>query len=185
MADPKGPRPPRLLAALARLLLRGSHAPFVRRDLDESFARDLAGGRPRGRATRRYAANLLGSSWSLGRGGLRHLFMRGTLLDAKLGMRMLLKQPMLTGVAMLALGLGIPSALVLQHGMQVMLRPFPVPDGERVMGIRYWDMGNRTASPATLHDLETWTGALTSFESLAAVRPATVNLQPVNRGPRP
>jgi len=29
-------------------------------------------------------------------------------LDARLGLRMLAKQPMLTGVAMLALGLGIP-----------------------------------------------------------------------------
>lgn len=185
MDDSGRRRPPRLLTWLAHLLLRGRHGPYVRQDLAESFDRDVAAGRSGFQATRRYATNLLGSAWSLARGGTRRVFMRGMLLDAKLGMRMLLKQPMLTFVALLALGLGIPSSLILHHAMEVILRPFPVPDGERVMGIRYWDLEARQDAPASLHDLETWGETLTAFETLAAVRPSVFNVNAGDPGTPP
>ena len=83
------PQTPLPLAALARLLLAGDDGALVRADLDESFSRDLERGMPAPQARRRYAANLLGSEWSLRAGQLRGALPRGATLDAKLGLRML------------------------------------------------------------------------------------------------
>ncbi len=59
-----------------------------------------------------------------------------SLLDIKLGVRMLRKQPMLTGVAVLALGLGIPASLTPIHVLNSIMAPFPFDEGERIVGIR-------------------------------------------------
>ena len=182
--DPGG-RPPRLLEALARLVIRGEGGPFVRADMSDTHASDLASGMSRSRAAWRYALNLIGSAFSMVSASVGKATLRGTLLDAKLGLRMLTKQPVLTGVAMLALGLGIPSSLVVHHGMSVMLRPFPVPDGDRVMGIRNRDMELRRDLPATVHEYELWRSSLTSFSAFAAVRPRMVNLRTDNAGDPP
>src|SRR5687767_784040 len=111
--SPNDSRPPRILVLLARLLLGGDQGRLIRHDLEESFDRDLEKEIPLGRASRRYALNLAGSVGSVWRARLPRALARGSTLDAKLGLRMLAKQPLLTAVAMLALGLGIPTSLVL------------------------------------------------------------------------
>src|SRR5688572_29337060 len=166
-----GPRPPRLSVLLSRLLLRGD-ASHIRGDLDESFVRDLERGISAGRARRRYTANVLSSGWNVWTSWVpRTLAARGIGLDAKLGLRMLGKQPMLTAVAMLALGLGIPSSLVLQHMLGAMLSPLPVPEGERVVGIRNYSLETLDPVMSSVHDYARWREAqLGSFESIAATR---------------
>ena len=180
------PQTPRPLAALARLLLAGDDGALVRADLDESFSRDLERGVPAPQARRRYAANLLGSAWSLRAGQLRGALARGASLDARLGLRMLAKQPMLTGVAMLALGLGIPSSLGLHHVLGVLRNPLPVPEGERVMGIRNYSLEISDPVMSSVHDYARWREAeLGSFQSIAAARSYSVNLYAADPGAPP
>ena len=181
----RDPRPPRLWALLARLLLRGESGSFVRQDLEESYARDLSRGMMRGRAGRRYAFNLFGSTLSVWAGGAKRLLLRGTLLDAKLGFRMLAKQPLLTGVAMLALGLGIPSSLAMHHMLGVLLGPLPVPEGERVLGIRHWSAETYDPEMSSVHDFQRWREILGSFESIGAARSYAVNLHTGDPGAPP
>lgn len=172
---PPTPSPPWILRLLVRLLIRGHDAPYIIPDLDATFERDMERGLGRGRAARRYAWNILGSVWSVWTTGLRGLVTHGIGLDAKLGLRMLVKQPLITVVAGLALGLGIPGSLALVHGFDVMYSEFPVSDSDRVVGIRHYDLDRRRPLPSTVHDYERWMD-LTSLESVGAARSYSVNV---------
>jgi predicted permease len=181
-----GPLPPRLLVLMARLFLAGEQGRHIRADLEESFVRDLEKRIPPRLARRRYTLNLLASVWSVWTARLPHTLARGATLDAKLGLRMLAKQPMLTGVAILALGLGIPSSLVLHHVLGVFLSPLPVPEGERVMGIRNYSLETHDPVMSSVHDYARWREAeLGSFESIAAARSYSVNLHAGDPGALP
>jgi predicted permease len=98
-------------------------------------------------------------------------------LDVKLAVRMLAKHPMLTAVAALALGLGIPASLTPTHVWHAFMAPLPFDDGERIVGIRHWD--TRLARPVdvSLLQFERWRESLTSFEDIGATRRAPWNLQ--------
>lgn len=178
-------RPPRLLRFLVRLLIRGRDASWIVSDLDASFARDMQRGLGRGRAIRRYVWNVMGSVWSVWTAGLRRLATRGIGLDARLGVRMLLKQPLLTGVAMLALGLGIPASLSMHHFTRMLRSPLPVPEGERVMGIRHWDRETSDPVLSSVHDLERWRASLGAFASIGAARSYMLNVYAGEPGPPP
>jgi predicted permease len=169
-------RPPRLLRFLTGLLIRGPDASWIVRDLDASFERDVERGLGRATAMRRYTRNILGSVWSVWATGLRRLATQGIGLDAKLGVRMLGKQPLLTAVAMLALGLGIPASLSMHHIVRMRHSPLPVPQGERVMGIRHWDREVSDPVLSSVHDLERWQASLGAFSSIGAVRSYMLNV---------
>jgi predicted permease len=100
-----------------------------------------------------------------------------SLLDIKLGARMLRKQPMLTIVALLALGIGIPLTLMPVHALFAITAPFPFDEGERLAGIRIWDLEANRRAPGSLHDFEVWRQELTTFEAVAASRPDSWNVQ--------
>ena len=120
---------PVLLRRLAAFLIRGSDALIILADLEELFNRDLDRGLPRWQARYRYAFNTIASAFRIWRTG-RPLLGTGagaSLLDIKLGVRMLRKQPMLTGVAVLALGLGIPASLSMTHFVNAIYDPAPLP----------------------------------------------------------
>jgi len=161
---------------VAHILLPGRDGAFIRTELDEGFRRDLERSIPVGRARRRYRSNLLKSAWSLHWGHLRSFVSSGLLTDARLGMRLLARQPLLTAVAMLALGLGIPASLSIFHMVDVMYSPLPVPEGERVMGIREWDAAPHDPVPTSIHDYERWREELQSFEAVGAVRSYSMNV---------
>ncbi len=135
-----GESPPLFLRTLVRLLIRGRDASYILSDLDASFARDVERGCGRGRAVQRYVWNALASAWAVWTAGLRRIVTHGIGIDARLGLRLLVKQPLITTVAVLALGLGIPASLFLLHGMDVLYSDLPVPDGDRVVGIRHYDV---------------------------------------------
>jgi putative ABC transport system permease protein len=185
-ASSEGPsRPPFPWRLFAQVLIRGEDAADIRQDVHESFERDLERGLGRRAAGHRYARNVLGSVLSLFVARLKGLATHGTLLDAKLGVRMLGRQPLLTGVAMLALGLGIPASLVVNHVLDVMSRPLPVPEGDRVMGIRYWEIERTAALSASVHDYAYWQETLSSFQSLGAARSYEVNVRAEDAGSPP
>jgi putative ABC transport system permease protein len=184
-SDPRAtPRPPRLPRLVVHLLIRGHHASYIVQDLDISFARDVERGIGRGRATRRYAWNGLASVWSVWTTELRRLVAHGLGLDAKLGIRMLAKQPLITAVAMLALGLGIPASLALLHGIGILFSDLPVPDGHRLVGVRHYDVERQEPLRSSMHDFERWQ-ALESLESIGAVRSSSVNIDAEESGAPP
>jgi predicted permease len=92
-------------------------------------------------------------------------------IDVKLGVRILRKQPILTVVAGLTLALGIPAALIPTHIMSALDTDLPVDEGDRVLGLRNWDLqANDPASASLLHDFTVWRETLASFEELGAAR---------------
>ena len=99
-----------------------------------------------------------------------------SVLDIKLGVRMLRKEPMLTGVAVLALGLGIPASLSVTHVWNAVMAPLPHDQGERIVGIRNWDLEANRPAPRALHDFAIWREELTSFQAVAASRSTLWNV---------
>jgi len=101
---------------------------------------------------------------------------RFSLLDLKLGLRMLVKYPGLTIVTMFALAIGIPVGLTPTHLANAVEAPLPVPDGHEIRLLRYWNQASRTSTPTTFYDLLQWRDGLTTFESLGAVRASAYNV---------
>lgn len=101
-----------------------------------------------------------------------------SLLDVKLGARMLLKHPLMTAVSVISLAVGIPMGLAPAHALDALEASLPVEEGGRVMGLRYWSTENSRSAPATGYDFAVWRESLRSFEGLAAVREVEHNLDP-------
>lgn len=92
-------------------------------------------------------------------------------LDVKLAVRMLGKQPILTAVAGATLALGIPASLLPAHVMSTFFdASLPVDEGERIFGIRNWDLERGGPSDRLLHDYAVWREELSSFQVIAAAR---------------
>jgi predicted permease len=138
--------------------------------LDEALERDLERGIAPGRARRRYLRNVLGSAASLWAARLSPARLSPSVLDAKLGLRMLRKHPGMTAVSLLALGIGIPLGLAPSWLADGIEGPFPAPEGDRIQAIRYWDPVASRPESATWFDYTRWREGLTSFESLGALR---------------
>ena len=127
-------------------------------------------------ADRRFVVNLLGSMISLGVGRGRR---RGALvsgLDLRLAVRMLVKYPGLTAVTVFALSIGIPASLIPMHIIGLINADLPVPQGERIIGIRNWDVVTSRQQPRVIHDLYAWRTELSSFDGIAAVMPRSFNV---------
>lgn len=166
----------RLLRGFARLLLRGPHAAEVVADLDESYERDRARGLGRGRARWRWIGNLLGSAWSLWRSGGGGRSVGLSSLDLKLGWRLLWKHPLVTVVSVVSLAVGIPVAFGPSYGWDALEAPLPVPEGERVVGLRHVSVDAFSFLPTTIDDLAVWRESLTTFEAVGAYRRVEHNL---------
>jgi predicted permease len=149
----------------------------MRADLDEIFDRDVGRGLSPSRARIRYAANMLASAGSMARWRLRVAGPGlGSLLDVKLGIRMLRKHPALTGVAVLALSIGIPVGLVPHHMKGLYEVTLPFDDGERIVELRAWDVEAGRTDRRVLHDFHAWRGSLQSFSRIGAARSGPLNV---------
>jgi len=166
------------LRVLARLLIRGGSASYIRDDLEELFQRDLARGTSRGRALWRCWTNLLGSAAITWRARPRAARDGGfSALDFKLGFRMLVKYPGLTLVG----GLAIAFALCIGAGTfelltQVFQPRLPLPDGDRIVGLRLWHLPSTGVEEQALFDFALWRDELDSVEDLGAFRLVQRNL---------
>lgn len=164
------PAPPRIVQRLARLLVRGPEAPYVLSDLDDAFDRDVSRGVRRASATRRYLVNVWASGWHLLLGRLRGSSLRLSWVDIRLGLRMLVKFPMLTVVALFALSVALPVSLAPLHLSMAAEAQLPEDPEGRVQLLRL--VNGRT----TIHDLERWRSSVRSLERIAGVREARYNL---------
>ena len=104
-------------------------------------------------------------------------WVHGLSLDLRLAMRLLVKHPGLTlvgGLAMaFAIGLGAVSFELLTQTFSPSL---PLPGGERIVGLRLWDVAEAEPERRSLHDLAVWSGELDTVEDLGAFRTVEVNL---------
>lgn len=168
------PRRSRIGRILAALLIRGAEAPFILRDLDDSFNHDVARGLAPADVRRRDLRNILASAISVWAEALRPSAWRPSLIDVKLGLRTIVRTPGLSFVAVCALAIGIPVGLAPMHAVDALERPLPGdPDG-RIRTLCYWR--DTTHEHATAGDYSHWRASLRSFDTLAAYRPTTVNL---------
>jgi len=158
-------KPPRL-RRLAALLIRGEDARHILSDLDEAFERDVARGLSLGSARRRYAVNLLGSTLATLRATPWPRVPGISLLDLKLAVRMLGKQPGLTVVAVFTLALGIPIGLYPLHMFNSLTPPLPGEDGHQIMLLQNRDLQTRRETTRPIHDYVQWRGELSSFVDL-------------------
>ncbi len=169
----------RVLRWLSRRLVHGPDADQIRADLDELHARDLERGRTRREAALSYGRNLLGSAVSTWRarpkrGGRGFGLSR---LDFTLGLRMLVKHPGLTGLGGLAMAFAIfAGAGAFEFIGQVVTPSLPLPDGDRVVGIRVWDAARSRTESRVLYDLELWRGEVPGLEAVGAFRTLERNL---------
>jgi putative ABC transport system permease protein len=101
---------------------------------------------------------------------------RFSWLDVKLGVRMLLKHPMLSLAAVFALAVGIPVGLAPSHLARALKAPLPGDVDDRVRAIRYWDPVSSGVAPTWDGEFTYWAGTLCSFSSLGAFRASTYNV---------
>jgi predicted permease len=166
---------------LAHLLVRGPGAPFVLGDLEEGWRRDLQRGLSARRARWRYVRNAAGSAVSLGRARPRvpplRLFATGaSWVDVKLGVRMMVKYPGLTAVAVFALALGIPASLAPDYLLSLFDVTLPFEDGERLVGLRHRLAAVLEESPGTAHEYAVWRETLTGLDAIGAARSDRYNV---------
>ena len=101
----------------------------------------------------------------------------GLSLDFKLGGRMLVRYPGLTVIAGLAMAFGICVGTVIFQMMSIFVYPsLPLPQGDRLVQIRNWDVAAKSAEPRALHDFNVWRSTLRSVTELGAWRDVTRNL---------
>ena len=102
---------------------------------------------------------------------------RFSLLDFKLGIRMLLRYPGLTLVGGLAMAFAIwVSAGTFELARQFANPSLPLEDGDRIVGLRLWDTSLRRVEERALHDFVSWREDLSSVEDLSAFRTLERNL---------
>ncbi len=89
-------------------------------------------------------------------------------LDVKLGLRMLVKYPGLTAVAVFALAVGIPVGLAPTHFVNAAEAPPPLDQSDRLQVLRNFDSERSIVRPTALYDFSQWRNELTSFEPLGA-----------------
>ena len=103
--------------------------------------------------------------------------LRVSWLDFKLGFRMLVRYPGLTivgGIAM-AFAIWIGSA-TFELMTQAMAPTIPLPEGDRIVGVRLWDAQKGERQQQAMYEFLAWRGHVRSIEDLGAVRQAKANL---------
>ena len=112
--------------------------------------------------------------------------MSGLLREIRYAARTLRKSPGLTGIAVLALALGIGLTTIMfsiVHG--AILKGLPFEDAHRLMHLERSNLSRDIESmEVTVHDYQDWREQQQSFESLAAYYDGTINLSGTERAER-
>lgn len=141
-----------------RLIRRGVAPQEARRQAALNF-----GGVPKYRGA---ALDALGFTWA-----------RGLSVDLKLGVRMLMKYPGLTAVALFALSLAIGAgAAYLEFVGDLLHGRLPFPDSDRIVGVQMWDRQTGEPENKATFDFVAWRGSLATIEELGAYRALDRNL---------
>ncbi|HEX8210063.1 MAG TPA: ABC transporter permease [Longimicrobium sp.] len=104
-------------------------------------------------------------------------WLAGLTLDLKLGGRMLVKYPGLTIVGGLAMAFAIwVGAVVFEMVMLFVSPTLPLPDGDRIVHLRNWDVQANGTEPRALHDFAVWRRTMRSVTDFGAWEDVTRNL---------
>jgi putative ABC transport system permease protein len=107
----------------------------------------------------------------------RLAWLGGVRLDTKLGIRMLVKYPGLTIVGGLAMAFAVwVGATTFEVVRQLKHPSLPLPNGERVVELRNWDVVEGAPDPRALRDFVLWRESLKSVTDLGAYRDLSRNL---------
>ena len=110
----------------------------------------------------------------------------GLTLDLKLGGRMLVKYPGLTVVGGLAMAFAIwIGAVVFEFVMLAVSPTVPLPQGDRIVHLRNWDLEANDPEPRALHDFYVWRQAMRSVTDIGAWQDVTRNLMGLDGELRP
>jgi putative ABC transport system permease protein len=103
--------------------------------------------------------------------------MRFSWLDIKLGIRMLLKYPVLTFVGGLSMAFAIwVGAGTFEAIRQLVFPVIPLPESDRIVMLQNWDASSNRPEFRSTHDFVAWRDALGSVDDLGAYRTVTRNL---------
>ena len=109
--------------------------------------------------------------------------LRFSMLDLRLGGRMLVKHPALTVIATIAVAFAIAVGTVgFEIARQVLWPTIPLPDGNAIVAFRNWDVADNAPVPASRRDFELWRGGLSTITALSAVEVEERNVA-VGAGP--
>lgn len=98
-------------------------------------------------------------------------------LDFKLGLRMLRRYPGITAIGMVAMGVAIALGMLYFEGLRKGLHPtLPVANGDRVVTVRYWDVGKRAVEDRSLHDFTISRTSVKAIEQFGAALSFSRNL---------
>jgi putative ABC transport system permease protein len=96
-------------------------------------------------------------------------WLAGWPMDLKLGVRMLVKSPGLTVIAVAALAVAIGGGAAYLEFVNDLFRPtLPIREGHRIVGIQNWDPATGNPEHRSLHDFARWRERLVSVEHLGA-----------------
>jgi putative ABC transport system permease protein len=113
-------------------------------------------------------------------------WLEGLSLDARLGVRMLVKHRWLTLVGGVAMTVAIAIGATAFEVINDLLDPtLPVPQGDRVVAVKYVAAKTGTVDPHVLHAFSAWRDHLTTLEQIGAFRTAQHNLAAPDRPPEP
>jgi predicted permease len=103
--------------------------------------------------------------------------LRVSMLDVKLGYRMLVRYPGLTLVGGLAMAFAIWTGAGTFELVSQLVRPtLPLPDGDRVVGVRTWDVAANRAEAQVQRDVLAWRESAPSLRDVGAFRTLERNL---------
>jgi predicted permease len=172
--------PPAVLRRLLERALPAEVRDGIVGDLDEVYrVRRSRGGA--GRAGLWYASQVLAISarFALERIGDVVPFKATSLgLDLKLGLRMLVKYPMLTLVGGIAIAVATAIGVGAAEFVRDIVAPeLPLEEGNRIVRLYQIDSESGGSAPASLHDLEVWRESLSSLQDLGAFTTMEQGLQ--------
>lgn len=113
-------------------------------------------------------------------------WLTGWVLELKLGVRMLVRYPGLTLAGGLALALAIVVGASVFEVVKRATDPFlPLPDGENIVGLTYWDRRENARQPASSYDFLKWREELSTLQDVGAFRLVERNLAAEGGVPEP
>jgi putative ABC transport system permease protein len=103
--------------------------------------------------------------------------MNVSTLDFKLGLRMLRRYPGITAIGVVAMAVAIALGMLYFEGLTKGLHPtLPVANGDRIVTVRYWDIGRRTVEERSLYDFAMSRTNMKTIEQFGAALVFTRNV---------
>lgn len=174
--------PPRLPRWLLERALPHDVRSDVAGDLEEMFHRrcasDGAGAARRWfwrqalSFSRHFIAERIRERWTH-----RDMGTRFSGMDFRLALRMLVRNPALTVIAVIGLAVGIMISAGAFAILYTLVDPaLPLDEGDRIVAIQTWDSAKNRAERRVLHDFVAWREELTSVTDVGAFRQVSRNL---------